>query len=134
MKYLKLDDLFHAAGAEGKPFNIDTVPATKAAMLKLTMNAYNPMAPGPVLSMAELRSYNKVLDILNGPPQEDGYHRFEDADFAVLVKTIERMGPVVSWCRQAPLLIDLLAQASATLPTPAAPTVNEDKSVVGVSP
>ena len=124
MKYLKLDDLFLAAGAQGEAFKIDSVPTTKAGMLALTMNAYHPMDAGRVLSMPELRSYNKVLDILQGPPQEDEYHRFEDADFLVLVKTIEWTAPVVPWCRQAPLLVDLLAEASATLPTPALPTVN----------
>jgi hypothetical protein len=118
MKYLKLDDLFILAGSkEGEPFTINGIPATKAALLTLTLSRYQPLDGGRVLSMAELRSYNKIMAILE-MPQENGYFQFEDADFAVFIKTVEWTAPVMPWCRQAPLLSDILAGAVGTLPAP----------------
>jgi len=128
MKYLKLDEVFIPIGS--KEFTItegdNKTVATKAAMLALALKAYQPMDQGRALSTLEIRSYNRVLDILEGPPQEGGYHRFEDVDYAVLVKVVKWVLPLLLWFRQAPAIEDILDGAVGTLPIVALPAPSPD--------
>ena len=126
MRYLQLSDLFIPIGGTGEPFKVNDVPATKAAMIKLSLERYQPMDGGRTLSTLEIRSYNKVLDILEGPPQEGGYYRFEDVDYAVLTKTVKWVLPLLPWFRQAPQIEDILDGAVTTLPTPSPDGVAKD--------
>jgi hypothetical protein len=122
MKYLKLDELFMAVGTKGDPFLIDGVGATKTAVLGLALRCYQPMDGGRTLIlMAEIRSYNKVLDILENPPQEAGYYRFEDLDYIVMKKVVTWTVPQLPWFRQAPALEDILNGAVDAVPAPIPP-------------
>lgn len=99
--------------------------ATVGDVLKLVVNNYTPNAQVLVLDMPDLRKWNKALDILDGEPEQHNgaaFWAFEDADFEVVKRIVNKFGPLIM-PSQAPLLYDALEAAvtelKATEPTKA---------------
>lgn len=88
--------------------------ATVGQTVKMNLDTWLPR-PDQILTIGELRTLNRALDILTEDPQEDGYYRFEDPDFALLRKVVAWQSPLIM-VRNAPGLDDYLAAAVDTLP------------------
>ena len=117
MKYLKEEPLLNRKGVQ---LSIDTPEGKKGLTtglyIYLVMESYQPMQ-GFVIKPADMRLFNKVLDILDGEPQQDGYWAFEDAEFGQLKAVIENVAPMVTLLsRYTPEIEDKLLAAKDKLP------------------
>lgn len=120
LKYLR-NELF--IGVTGKPFEIEEEGQEKhqgtiGEVLKVTLGLYrpNPQLGIPALSIAEIRLFNRLLDILDGDPQEEDCFRFEDEDFKLLRKVMNAILPLTPYFRNAPLIEDILDGAGSKQP------------------
>jgi len=116
MKYLKEEPLLDRKGVQ---IDIDTPEGKKGLTtgfyIYLVMESYQPMQ-GFVIKPADMRLFNKVLDILDGEPQLDGYWAFEDSEFNQIKAVIENVAPFVTLLsRYAPAIEDKLNAARGTL-------------------
>ena len=95
MKYFREEPLLDRKGVQ---IEINTPEGDKGLTtglyMYLVIGAYSPRQDF-VLSTRELRSYNKVLDILDEEPK-DGYWVFEDTDFSVAKKVVEYFAPRIT--------------------------------------
>ena len=120
MKFIKNEPFI---GVTKKPVKIreeskeDAVEATVGSMLKLVLTSYTPNPQErQVLSVADIRKYNRVMDILDGSPnatEDKDYYRFEDEDFSVAQRVVDWMSPllIISISRNMPQLVDILSKA-----------------------
>ena len=118
LKYIREEQFLNV---KGDPYRLrdengtDTDASVKD-VLRLLLEVYQP-SQELTLQMTELRAYNKVLDVLEDGPQEDGHLRFEDVDFDLLKKLALHYAPLVL-IRNAPLVEDLLNSASTSINKP----------------
>ena len=117
MKYLREEPLLNRKSVQ---IEIDTPEGKKGLTtglyIYLVMESYQPMQ-GFVIKPSDMRLFNKVLDILDGEPQQDGYWAFEDAGFGQLKAVIENVAPVVTLLsRYTPEIEDKLNAARDKLP------------------
>ena len=115
LKYIREEQFLNV---KGDPYRLrdengtDTDASVKD-VLRLLLEVYQP-SQELTLQMTELRAYNKVLDVLEDGPQEDGHLRFEDVDFDLLKKLALHYAPLVL-IRNAPLVEDLLNSATTSI-------------------
>ena len=105
---------FALPGVFGTDRHTDAATLGEACWWLLDQYTPNPQL-GMVLDNSGIRSRAKVMNILEGEPQEKGHYRFEDADFAVLQKVIGWIGPYISRPDYSPILEDLLGAAVTNL-------------------
>lgn len=119
MKYVKLDDLIPVV--RGRPFHLarginSDVPVPQATFLEAIYGVLIDYQANPaerhVLSNQENRYRRRCLDLLETGPQEKGLYRFEDAEYAVVVKVIDWMGPYLEQPEYIQDLEDRLASAT----------------------
>lgn len=93
-------------------------------VLHFLLTTWQPRA-GQVLMTGELRTLNKVIDILEAKPQEEGHYRFEDGAFALLKRVVDWQAPLVM-VRNAPVLEDYLTAAVDKLPKQKVPPEQQE--------
>lgn len=86
----------------------DETGATLAGIVRYLLEAYQPRQ-SLTLDVGELRSVNKVLDVLE-QEDTDGYYAIEDADMSVISKVVNKFAPgiMVSHPRNIPAIVDAL--------------------------
>ena len=128
MRYVK-DNVFEPVGMKAITItdsdnkNIEPHAATVGEMLKMVLNAYVPR-PGQMLNTpAEIRKFNKVMDVLEAGPKE-GVYAFQDEHFDLMKRVvywtlpqafIPGNPPQPLW-RSAPAIEDILEKAPETVP------------------
>ena len=128
MRYIK-DNVFSPVGmaeltiTDSDNKNVEPHAATVGEVLKLVLNAYLPK-PGQALNTpAEIRKFNKVMDILEAGPK-DSVYAFEQEQFELLKRIvywtlpqafIPGNPPKPLW-RSAPAIEDILEKAPEAMP------------------
>lgn len=134
MKYLA--DVLVMAVTGGKPFvvedkeaGIQRHDAHIGELVKITLNAYVPRTGKVLETQGDIRSLNRVLDILDGAPQEHvngtRYWRFEDEDWKVLRRVVEWTVPVLPYFRLLDEIMRTLDGALSKLPALPDPVIKD---------
>lgn len=121
MRYLKEEPLLNRKGTQIEvdlPDNKGKAGLTTGLYIYLVMETYQPMQ-GFVIKPAQMRIFNKVLDILDGEPQEDGYWVLEDGEFNFMEEVVTNVAPVITLLsRYTPSIEDALKAALRKKPSP----------------
>ena len=119
MRYIDNTPFF---AVTGDPFKVsekddksDEHEATYPEVVRLTLRVHQPR-PGKMLDLAEIRNFNRVLETLEGKPEEGGYYVVDDADWQVVKKVLEWTAPSLSYWRNAPAIIELWEKAPTQKP------------------
>lgn len=117
MKYIVDQELpvvrnkaFSLTNRRGSEEGVQHASLCDALWFLLDMYQANPQL-GMVLTNDETRHKRKCLAILEVGPQEQGYYRFEDADFAVMEKVVGWLGPYLTVSDYGVELEDRLKEA-----------------------
>ena len=115
LKYIREDQFMNVKGEPYRIRDIDgnETEASTKDVLRLLIEVYQP-SQELTLQMTDLRKYNKILDVLETGPQEEGHLRFEDNDFELLKKLALHYAPLVL-IRNAPLVEDMLNSATGSI-------------------
>lgn len=94
--------------------------ATVGEVFKLILNYYQPTKEVQ-LRPSEIRSFNRLLDILDGMPQFGDFYGLEDTDAELLKKITTGFAPLmlmtgVQFWRNVPALEDILSSAPREIP------------------
>lgn len=99
MKYVQ-NDVFIPVDGKGPLLVRDTDhgaeeehQATVGELLKMVLASYQPQQGRQLNTAAEIRSFNKCMDVIEKGPQDGDWYRFEDSDFKALVRVVEWVLP-----------------------------------------
>ena len=118
MKYLKEGPFLDRKGEQVVVPTTDPIDCTTGWMLTFVAATYRP-TQAYAMQQADVRRYNRVLDVLEAGPADGCCFAFEDADFDVLKRVVNAMAPLnllPQVFRNSPELEDLLAGAVDSLP------------------
>lgn len=128
MRYVK-DDVFSPVGmteltiTDSENKSIEPHAATVGEVLKLVLNSFVPQQGKSLNTPAEIRKFNKVLDILEAGPK-NGIYAFEQEQFELLKRVVNWTAPQLllggnppkPFWRNAPQLEDILEKAPEAMP------------------
>lgn len=121
MKYLKEEALLDRRGKQieipfAKQVGFEDKDVTVGAFLYLILDSYQPSQKFELV-YKELKIKDKVLNILDGAPNSEGYWEFEDADFDVMQRLVTGFGPsLILLAKYIPRIGEKLEEALSKMP------------------